>query len=261
MSAKFPTVFIGHGSPMQAIEPSRYTAAWEQLGRTLPRPRAIVAVSAHWYTEGTKVTAQAHPKTIHDFYGFPPPLYAIRYDAAGSPALATQVATLLRPTRAHLDLEWGLDHGTWSVLKYMYPAADIPVIQLSIDGTLSARAHYQLGGQLSALRDEGVLVLGSGNVVHNLRALRPDSDAAPYTWAQSFNQQVKTAVLNGDHELIIDYSNMGEAARQSVPTPEHYLPLMYVLGLKQPDEPVSIIVDGIDLGSIGMLTVQVGTAI
>jgi len=179
MSAKFPTVFIGHGSPMQAIEPSRYTAAWEQLGRTLPRPRAIVAVSAHWYTEGTKVTAQAHPKTIHDFYGFPPPLYAIRYDAAGSPALATQVATLLRPTRAHLDLEWGLDHGTWSVLKYMYPAADIPVIQLSIDGTLSARAHYQLGGQLSALRDEGVLVLGSGNVVHNLRALRPTATPRP----------------------------------------------------------------------------------
>ena len=252
-----PALFIGHGSPLQAIEPSRYTAAWEQLGRSLPRPESIVVISAHWYTRGTAVTAMARPRTIHDFYGFPAPMYAIEYPAAGDQQLAERVAALAAPALVHADHEWGLDHGTWSVLRYLYPAADIPVIQLSIDAQLPPRAHYELGARLADLRDRGVLLLGSGNVVHDLRALQPDA-AAPLPWAQTFNEQVRDALQQRDHAALIDYAALGPAARQSVPTPEHYLPLLYVLGAQRPGESTSVLIDGIEMGAIGMLSIQVG---
>lgn len=243
---------------MQAIEPSRYTAAWEQLGRTLPRPRAIVVVSAHWYTDGTAVTTAAQPATIHDFYGFPAALYELQYPARGDAALAARVQELLAPTQVRADTEWGLDHGSWSVLRYMYPAADIPTIQLSIDAKLAPRAHYQLGRHLNGLRDAGVLIIGSGNVVHNLRALQSSAAAPALAWASEFNDAVRAAVLAGDHETLIDYQAMGSAARLCVPTAEHYLPLLYVLGLQSGDDVVSIPIDGIDLGAISMLSVQLG---
>jgi 4,5-DOPA dioxygenase extradiol len=243
---------------MQAIEPSRYTAAWEQLGRTLPRPRAIVVVSAHWYTDGTAVTTAAQPATIHDFYGFPAALYELQYPARGDAALAARVQELLAPTQVRADTEWGLDHGSWSVLRYMYPAADIPTIQLSIDARLAPRAHYQLGRQLSPLRAEGVAIIGSGNVVHNLRALQADGAAPALAWAAEFNDSLRVAVLASEHETLIDYQAMGSAARLSAPTPEHYLPLLYVLGLQSGDDVVSIPIDGIDLGAISMLSVQLG---
>ncbi len=258
MTTRHPALFIGHGSPMMAIEPSRYTAAWERLGRTLPRPRAIVVVSAHWYTNGTAVTTVTQPATIHDFYGFPAALYALQYPARGDAQLAAQLQELLAPTTVRADTEWGLDHGSWSVLRYMYPAADIPTLQLSIDANAAPRAHYDLGRNLSSLRDAGVLILGSGNVVHNLRALQGDAAAPALAWASEFNDAVRAAVLAGTHEILIDYKALGSAARLSVPTAEHYLPLLYVLGTQTGEDAVSIPVDGIDLGSISMLCVQLG---
>jgi 4,5-DOPA dioxygenase extradiol len=255
-----PALFVGHGTPMQAIEPSRYTAAWEQLGRELPRPRAILAVSAHWYGGGTAVTAQARPRTIHDFYGFPPALYALQYPAAGDPQLAAQVASLLAPTPVRLDEQWGLDHGSWSVLRYMYPRADIPVIQLSLDATLSGPQHYALAQRLAPLRDAGVLLLGSGNVVHNLRMLQFDPAAAVPRWAQSFNSAVRAGVQAGQHAALAAYESLDAGAALSVPTPEHYLPLLYVLALARAGDAASMPIDGMDLGSISMLSVLVGGA-
>ena len=242
---------------MHALEPSRYTAAWGRLGRELPRPRAIVAVSAHWYTRGSAVTAQSAPRTIHDFQGFPPALYALQYPAPGDPVLAARVASLLSPTPVRLDLDWGLDHGTWAVLRYLYPQADLPVIQLSLDRTQPAQAHYALAQRLAPLRAECILVLGSGNVVHNLRALQYEA-VAPVSWAQEFNTAVREAVLAGAHPELIDYGNLGAGAAMSVPTPEHYLPLLYVLALKGADDAVSVPIDGMDLGTLSMLSVQVG---
>ena len=254
----FPALFLGHGSPMHAIEPSRYTAAWQQLGRELPRPRVILAVSAHWYGRGTAVTAQARPRTIHDFHGFPPALYAIQYPAAGEPQLAARVAQLLEPTAVRLDEKWGLDHGSWSVLRYLYPDADIPVIQLSLDASLSGPQHYALAQRLAPLRDEGVLVLGSGNVVHNLRKLQFDPDTAAPPWAVSFNAAVRAGVQAGNHAALAAYESLDSGAALSVPTPEHYLPLLYVLALVRADDAVSMPIDGMDLGSISMLAVLVG---
>ena len=253
-----PALFLGHGSPMLAIEPSRYGEAWQQLGRTLPRPRAILAVSAHWYIRGAAVTAQAQPRTIHDFYGFPPALYAVQYPARGDPQLAARVAALLAPTPVRLDEEWGLDHGTWSVLRHVYPEADIPVVQLSIDARLSAAQHYALAQGLAPLRDEGVLVLGSGNVVHNLRALQFDEAVTPPAWAQSFNAAVRAAIQDRRHGELAAYERLDAGAAMSVPTPEHYLPLLYVLALQRPGETATLPVDGIELGAISMLCVRVG---
>jgi 4,5-DOPA dioxygenase extradiol len=253
-----PALFLAHGSPMQAIEPGPYTAAWERIGATLPRPRAILVISAHWYVRGTAVTIAPRPKTIHDFYGFPPELYRVQYPAPGDPGLAARVQQLLAPVAVTGDTQWGLDHGAWSVLKYAYPHADVPVVQLAIDATLPPRAHYELGRALAPLRETGVLVLGSGNVVHNLRAMQLDAgDTAPQ-WAHDFNAAVRAALLAGDHEALIDYPRHGAAARMSVPTPEHYLPLLYVLGTQQPGEPVSLPVEGFQLGSIGMLSALLG---
>lgn len=251
-----PAVFVAHGSPMSAIEDNRYSAAWRELGATLPRPRAILAISAHWYGEGTAVTVNERPPTIHDFYGFPKQLYEIQYPAHGDPALAARVQQLLAPTVVTADDTWGLDHGTWSVLVHTYPAADIPIVQMRIDARVAPEAHYALGRKLSPLREEGVLILGSGNVVHNLRAARWQANAPAYDWAMRFDARVKAAVLARDHTPLL--AAMDDDARRSNPTPDHYLPLLYCLGLQMPDEPVTIPIEGIELGAISMLSVRIG---
>ena len=251
-----PVVFFGHGSPMNTLDRNRYTEAWRKLGESIPSPKAIVCVSAHWYTEGTAVTAMSQPRTIHDFYGFPQALFDVRYPAPGQPEVARRVRDLLAPVDAVLDDSWGLDHGTWSVLKHAYPKADIPVVQLSIDGTQSPRFHYDLARRLAPLRDEGILIAGSGNVVHNLRLMRPG--AQTFDWAVRFNESVRAALAARDHATLIDFEKLGADARLSVPTPEHYLPLVYVAGLQREDESMTFPVDGYDLGSVSMLTAVAG---
>jgi 4,5-DOPA dioxygenase extradiol len=257
--SRMPALFLGHGSPMNVLEDNRYTQAWEHLGQTLPRPRAIVAVSAHWYTRGTAVTAMENPRTIHDFGGFPQALFDIRYPAPGSPALAKTIQEILLPVEVAADQSWGFDHGSWGVVKKMYPAADIPMVQLSIDGTKPAEYHYRLGRELSALRDQGVMIIASGNVVHNLRMVNWQGAAEPYPWAESFNQFVRDNIAwqgEGQHPLV-DYMRHDGAALSN-PTPDHYLPLLYILGAWNGKEPISIPVDGIEMASLSMLSVQVG---
>jgi len=255
-----PALFLGHGSPMNALEENRYTTAWRQAGDSLPRPRAIIAVSAHWYTTGTAVTAMAQPRTLHDFGGFPQALFDTRYPAPGSPELAEQLVRQLAPIPVRLDHEWGFDHGSWGVLIKMYPQADIPVVQLSIDSTKPPAWHYELGQKMAALRDEGVMIVASGNVVHNLRKVRWDGGDEVYPWASSFEQFVRdNLAAEGDaasHPLVNFMQHPGAAL--SNPTPEHYLPLLYVLGSRQKGEAITIPVDGIEMGAISMLSVQVG---
>jgi len=250
-------MFLGHGSPMNTFADNRYTQAWAKLGATLARPRAILAISAHWYVGGTAVTAMEKPRTIHDFGGFPKALFDFQYPAAGEPQLAQRVRKLLEPLDAGLDEAWGLDHGTWSVLAHVYPKADIPVVQLSMDATQPPSFHYELGRKLAPLRDEGVLIFGSGNVVHNLRAIRREDDAPAFDWAERFEARVRTAIEKRDHAALVAYEKTGEDARLAVPTPEHYLPLLYILALRG-DEPASFPVEGIQNASISMLSVQIG---
>lgn len=252
-----PAVFIGHGSPMNTLERNRYTEVWRALGQSLPRPRAILAVSAHWMTRGTAVTAMNKPRTIHDFDGFPRELFEVQYPAPGDPALAARVRELLAPGETDLDQSWGLDHGAWSVLAHLYPQADIPVVQLSLDAALSGREHYALAARLAALRDEGILILGSGNVVHNLGLMRWEEDTEPYDWAVRFNDQVRGWLEHRNLDALIDFPAQGAAAL-SIPTVEHYLPLLYVIAQQRPEENVSMPVDGIEHGSIGMLAVCLG---
>jgi 4,5-DOPA dioxygenase extradiol len=260
MSERLPAIFLGHGNPMNALLENPWTRAWSALGATLaPRPRAVLAVSAHWYIPGVAVTAMAAPRTIHDFGGFPRELFAMRYPAPGDPALAARVAELLAPLPIEQDHSWGLDHGTWSVLCHLLPQADVPVVQLSIDETRPPAFHYELGQRLRSLRDEGVLIVGSGDVVHNLEAYawgrRP---AEPYDWALRFESTVREHLLAGDHEALVDYASAGNDALLSVPTPEHYLPLLYVLGASHPEESVTFPTEGIDGGSVSMLSVRFG---
>jgi 4,5-DOPA dioxygenase extradiol len=256
---RMPTVFFGHGTPMNALQDNRYTRAWEQLGQALPRPKAILAISAHWYTRGTAVTAMAAPPTIHDFGGFPQALFDIRYPAPGDPALAARVRDLLKPVEVAMDESWGLDHGTWSVLVKAFPAADIPVLQLSIDGTQPADFHFEMGRRLAPLRDEGVLIIATGDVVHNLRTMMRGSGAA-YDWAVRFNDKVRDMLVDGNVRQLVNFAQWGEDARLSVPTDEHFLPLLYIAGAKAEDEKFSIVIDGIDAGSISMMTAAVGLA-
>ena len=257
-SHRQPAVFAGHGSPMYAIEPNRYTAAWSELGKSLKRPDAILAISAHWVTRGTWVTAMTNPKTIHDFGGFPQALFDIQYPAPGSPALADRVQELLNTPVVREENEWGLDHGTWSILKYMYPHADVPIVQLSLDGSLSGREHYELAKQLQPLRDENILIVSSGNIVHNLRTIHWQDNAQPYPWAKDFNEFFAKNMLSNHHHPIIDWERYGEAAHLSIPTAEHYWPALYTLALQQEGERANIFVDGIEMSSISMLgfTVQ-----
>lgn len=254
---RLPAIFFGHGSPMNTLEQNRYTDAWRQLGAQVGRPRAILAISAHWYKRGTAVTAMDRPKTIHDFYGFPQALFDVQYPAPGDAKLAARVRELLAPVEVALDQSWGLDHGTWSVLKHAFPHADVPVVQLAIDATQPASIHYALGAHLAPLRDEGVLIVGSGNVVHNLRTIGWGG-GEPYDWAVRFNDYVRDAIAAGQYDRLIDYEKAGPDARLAVPTPEHYLPLLYVLGAQRDDETAHVAIDGIEIKSIGMLSLRVG---
>ena len=259
MNTLLPALFIGHGNPMNAIEDSVYSQAWREAAAAIPRPEAILCISAHWETEGTLVTAMAQPRTIHDFYGFPDALYQEEYPAPGSPELAERVRSLVTSTAVRLDetYSWGLDHGAWSVLRRMYPEADIPVVQLSLDRSQHPRFHYELGAELQSLRREGVLMLGSGNIVHNLRLLQWNA-AEPYPWAAEFDRLATDLILSGEHDRLVAYTALGEAARLSIPTNEHYLPLLYILALQQPDEAVSFFAEGLPLGSISMRSVRIG---
>jgi 4,5-DOPA dioxygenase extradiol len=256
---RLPAVFFGHGNPMNALEHNAYTRGWAALAAAIPRPRAILAISAHWYLPGTHVTAMHHPRTIHDFGGFPRELYEVQYPAPGDLPLAERVRDLLRPADVLLDDRWGLDHGTWSVLVHAYPDADVPVVQLAIDETLPPAAHYELGKRLAPLRDEGVLIAGSGNIVHNLHAYAwGRHPATQFDWALRFELRARELMNLGEHQPLIDYEALGNDARLSVPTPEHYLPLLYVLGAQQATDTVSYPVEGGDGGSISMLSVRVG---
>lgn len=253
---RMPALFVGHGSPMNAIEESEFSRCWEQLGREIPRPRAILCISAHWETDGVWVTAMPNPKTIHDFSGFPAALYEKQYPAPGDPELAQVVRTMVKAVSVGLDAEWGLDHGTWSVLCRLYPKADIPVLQLSLDVDQSPADHFALARQLAPLREQGVLIVGSGNIVHNLRLM--EWDAEPFKWAVAFDRAVKACIETRDHASLIQYGRLGREATMAIPTREHYLPLLYTLALQDTDEAASFFAEGFALGSIGMRGVRIG---
>jgi 4,5-DOPA dioxygenase extradiol len=259
MAKPMPAIFFGHGNPMNALQRNSWTEGWARIGNELPPPRAVLCVSAHWYFPATAVTAMATPRTIHDFGGFPPELHQVQYPAPGDPLLADQISNLLKPIKVGLDQRWGLDHGTWSVLCHVFPRANIPVVQLSIDETQPAAFHYEIGKRLAPLRDEGVLIIGSGNLVHNLHAYAwGRHPVAPYDWAVRFEDRAREWLLAGDDDPLINYEMLDQDARLSVPTPDHYLPLLYVIGLRRPGEEVSFPVTGVDGGSISMLTIQIG---
>lgn len=252
-----PAIFFGHGSPMNALG-GPYGAAWRDVGERLGKPRGVLMVSAHWETRGLGVTDQAWPPTIHDFGNFPADLHAYDYPAPGSPALTARTVEVMVPDIAHPTSGWGLDHGTWSVLTHVWPNADVPVVQLSLDRTLDARGHYERARRLRPLRDEGFVIAGSGDFVHNLRTWKRDEGAEPHGWAHSFNEAVKSALVRGDHDALIDWVGLAEDAQMSVPTDEHFLPLLYVAAQADPGEPVSFFNDVIDGGSISMTGVRIG---
>jgi 4,5-DOPA dioxygenase extradiol len=254
-----PAIFFGHGNPMNAIQQNDWTDGWAAVGRSLSRPDAVLCVSAHWYVPTVAVTAMASPRTIHDFGGFPPELFAVRYPAAGAPHLAARVVDLLDDKVVMDTGRWGLDHGTWSVLCHVFPEADVPVVQLSIDKTQPASWHYELAKRLSPLRDENILVMGSGNLVHNLHAYAwGEKDLEPLDWAVRFEAAARELMVNAVHEPLIRYEAMGKDALLSAPTPDHYLPLLYVLAQQRDGDEVSFPVGGFDGGSISMTTVRVG---
>lgn len=254
-----PAFFFGHGNPMNALSQNAYTRAWAAIGSAIPRPKAILSISAHWFVPETGVTVTTAPRTIHDFGGFPRELYQVKYPAPGDPELARRVQELLRPLPVSLDESWGLDHGTWSVLCHVYPRADIPVVQLSIDETQPAGFHYEIGQRLAPLREEGVLIVGSGNLVHNLHAYAWGRHAVdPYDWAVKFEQEARQMLLAGEHAPLVQYERLGREALLSIPTPDHYLPLLYVIASRQQRDSVRFPVEGVDGGSISMLAVQIG---
>jgi 4,5-DOPA dioxygenase extradiol len=254
-----PAVFFGHGNPMNALQTNAWTESWAAIGNDIPRPKAIVCISAHWYLPATLVTAMERPRTIHDFGGFPRALYEVNYAAPGSPEVAHRVRELLAPLPVGLDGRWGLDHGTWSVLRHVFPAADIPVVQLSIDETQPAAFHYDVGKRLAPLRDEGILVIGSGNLVHNLHSYAwGDHKVEPFDWAVRFETQARRLLRAGDDAPLISFEGFGRDAMLAAPTPDHYLPLLYVIALRRVDEEITFPVEGFDGGSISMLSVKVG---
>lgn len=257
--SRMPAIFFGHGNPMNALYQNVWTKGWNEIGRTIPRPTAVLCVSAHWYIPAVGVTAMAGPRTIHDFGGFPEELFEVQYPAPGSPQLAARVASLLPGDVIEDTVRWGLDHGTWSVLVHVFPKADVAVIQLSIDETRPAEWHYEFAKALRPLRDEGVLIIGSGNLVHNLHAYGwGKKDVEPYDWALRFEDQARALIRSGDHSPLVNYELLGKDARLSAPTPDHYLPLIYVLAQQEEGESVSFPVEGFDGGSISMLSVQIG---
>jgi len=258
MTLPMPVLFLGHGSPMNAIEDNAYHRRWQELGSRLRRPKAILCVSAHWETRGVYVTGNEHPDTIHDFNGFPRPLFEVRYPAPGSPALARRVADLLDPVRVHVDAQRGLDHGVWGVLQPMFPQADVPIVQLSLSVLQPGAWHYDLGRKLGPLRDEGVLVVGSGNIVHNLRQLRW-KDPQPYDWALRFDEDVAEHIATRHHDGLLGYETLGSDALLSIPTPEHFLPLLYTLALQREDDPVEFFNEDV-MSSVSMRSVLIGHA-
>lgn len=253
---KMPVLFVGHGSPMNAIEDNKYSRGWSELGENLPKPRAILCVSAHWVTQGTEITAMENPRTIYDFYGFPKELYEVEYPAKGSPELAEQVIELIKGTEIEKNYDWGLDHGTWSILHRMFPDADIPVVQLSLNDSMTPQEHYNLAKELAPLREMGIMIISSGNVVHNLGMMSFEIKA--YDWAIEFNNFIKGAIESGGHQSVIEYEKFGNSARLSVPTNEHYLPVLYSLALKEPSDKITFFNEGYDLGSISMLSFVIG---
>ena len=260
-SARMPVLFVGHGSPMYAIEENEFVRTWRKLGEELPRPKAILCISAHWETNGTLVTAMPKPMTIHDFGGFPKELFAVQYPAPGSPELALETKRSLTSVTVELDEKWGLDHGAWSVIRNIYPKADIPVIEMSLDYNKPPQYHYDLAKELSALRDKGVLIIGSGNIVHNLRMVAWDKMNEPeygFDWAIQANDKIKQLIINNNHKELINYTLLGREVQLAVPTPEHYLPLLYTLALKGINEPVSFFNDKAVMGSLAMTSVKIG---
>jgi 4,5-DOPA dioxygenase extradiol len=253
---RMPIMFVGHGNPMNAIEDNEFSQAWITMAGFVPRPKAILCISAHWETPGTKVTAMAQPKTIHDFYGFPPELFAVRYPAPGSMSVAEEVRSAVKSVDIGLDQGWGLDHGCWSVLVRMFPRADIPVLQLSLDRDQSPRYHYDLGAELKSLREQGVLIIGSGNIVHNLRLVVWEDTA--FDWATEFDARIKEWILQDNHEAIIEYERYGKPALLAVNSAEHYEPLLYIMGLKEAGEPVRFFAEKVWGGSVSMRSVFIG---
>ncbi|WP_374107569.1 4,5-DOPA dioxygenase extradiol [Flavobacterium cyclinae] len=258
---KMPVLFIGHGSPMNAIEDNEFSRRWKQMGKDIPLPKAVVVISAHWLTKGTMVTAMPNPKTIHDFGGFPQALFDLQYPAPGDPELAGEIQKLITNPAVELDHDWGLDHGTWSVVKHMYPDADIPVLQLSIDYYKPAAYHYELAKQLLALRKKGVLIIGSGNMVHNLRMVAWDKLNEPeygFDWALEMNDIFKNKISNGFHKELIQYEKLNKAATLAVPSPDHYYPLLYILALQTDNDKVEFFNDKAVGGSLTMTSVKIG---
>lgn len=255
--SRTPTIFFGHGNPLNAIASNQYTQAWTAAGAAMPKPEAVLMVSAHWYLPGTRVVTNEAPRTIHDFGGFPRELYEVEYPAPGAPELAKRVASLLSPIAVQPDASWGLDHGTWSVLIHVFPEASVPVIQLSIDETLAPEQHFEIGRRLRPLRDEGVLIAGSGNIVHNLEAYAWGRHTqGPYDWARRFENTARELISSRTFDSLVKYPALGQDAMLSVPTPEHYLPLLYVLGASHTSDRVTFPLEGIEGGSISMLAVQ-----
>lgn len=255
---KMPVLFVGHGNPMNAIEENEFVAGFRKIGKELPKPKAILCISAHWETKGTFVTAMEKPRTIHDFGGFPQALFDVQYPAPGSPQLASETKATVQKTEVGLDKDWGLDHGCWTVVKHFYPKADVPVIQMSLDFSKPPRYHYELAKELAALRRKGVLILGSGNMVHNLGRVNWQSPQTGYDWAVEADQKFKQLINSGDHLALANYESLGQAVKLSVPTPEHYLPLLYTLALQEKNETVSYFNDKTIMGSISMTSLKIG---
>jgi len=257
---KMPVLFLGHGSPMNAIEENEFVQGFRKIGKEIPKPNAVLVVSAHWETKGTFVTAMEKPKTIHDFGGFPEELYKVQYPAAGNPELAKETKSIIKKTEVGLEYNWGLDHGAWSVVKHMYPDADVPVIQLSLDYHQSPEYHFELAKELSPLREKGVLIIGSGNMVHNLMMVdwrRLDEVDYGYDWANEASEKMKKFILSGDHKQLINYQSQGKEFNLAIPTPEHYLPLLYALALKKGNDEVSLFNDKAVGGSLSMTSVKI----
>lgn len=254
---KMPTMFMGHGNPMNAIEDTKYSHSWKKIGKELPKPKSILVISAHWLTRGyTAVTAMKNPKTIHDFGGFPKALFDVQYPAPGNPELANHIKNNIKSINIVTnDHQWGLDHGTWSILRHMYPNADIPVVQLSIDYDKPSEFHYNLGKELRFLRDEGVMIIGSGNIIHNLRLADISEKLEPYDWVERFDIVSRDLIAESNHEALINYEKLGNDALLSIPTPDHYYPLLYILGLQSESDHISFPIDGISFRAGSMRSV------
>ncbi len=262
-TGKMPVLFLGHGSPMNALDENEFVNRWREIGKTLPKPNAVLCVSAHWQTRGTFITAMEKPVTIHDFGGFPRELFEVQYPAPGSPELAEETKKIITKTKVGLDEKWGLDHGAWSVIKHLFPEADVPVIEMSLDYYQSPQFHYELAKELASLRTKGVLILGSGNMVHNLRMVawdKLDENEYGYDWAIEASEKMKGYILSGDHRQLINYKSQGSAYNLAIPTPEHYLPLLYALALQEKDEKVSLFNDKAVGGSLTMTSVKIDKA-